>query len=349
MKRFWKSYWNAPGLPRFMIAPFLCLAISGSTPAHQATETTTAEEDVPTADIVIVVGAGGTPEYAEQFSQWADQWNAIAEKSAASVTRIGPPDPSDTPDHQRLEKTIASFAANDRSPIWIVLIGHGTFSQNVAKFNLTGPDVSASEMAEWLAAIKRTVVVVDCASASGPFVNRLSGENRVIVTATKSGSEQNFARFGEFFANAISSADSDLDHDDEVSVQEAFLRASAEVRQFYESQARISTEHALIDDNGDGRGTPAKMFRGTRVIASAKDGATVDGKNASRITLSPAENRLPFTTGELQERSDIERQLDELRRHKEALSENAYDAALEPLLMRLAEIYQAAEQRVEKE
>ena len=113
-------------------------------------------------------------------------------------------------------------------------------------------------------------MIVNCASASGPFVNRLSGENRIVVTATKSGTEHNYARFGEYFARAIASPDSDLDHDDEVSVHEAFLRASAEVRQFYETEDRILTEHALIDDNGDGKGTPASMFRGMRAQRDRK-------------------------------------------------------------------------------
>ena len=157
-----------------------------------------------------------------------------------------------------------SSAEQQTSPLWIVLLGHGTFTRGVAKFNLRGPDVSAEELAEWLQPHTRPVVVVNCASASGPFVNRLSGKNRIVVTATKSGTEQNFARFGKYFAQAIAAPDSDLDHDDEVSVHEAFLRAAADVREFYEAESRIATEHALIDDNGDGRGTPSTMFRGTR-------------------------------------------------------------------------------------
>lgn len=299
--------------------------------------------------VVIVVGAGGTPEYAEQFAHWADQWKEVAAKTNATVTLIGQANESDQSDRQQLEAAIQSISSEQGGPVWIVMIGHGTYAQSVAKFNLRGPDLAASDLAEWLQRVSRTVVVVDCASASGPFVNELSGKNRVIVTATKSGSEQNYARFGEYFAAAISSSDSDLDHDDEVSVHEAFLRASAAVQQFYETEARISTEHALIDDNGDGRGTPAKMFRGTRAIASAKDGTALDGKYAARITLSPAENRLPFTADELNLRADIEGQLDRLRNQKDAISEEQYDAQLEPLMLRLAKLYQAAEQRVEAE
>ena len=48
------------------------------------------------------------------------------------------------------------------------------------------------------AAVKRPLAVINCASASAPFINRLAGENRVVITATKSGDEQNFARFGQY-------------------------------------------------------------------------------------------------------------------------------------------------------
>jgi hypothetical protein len=229
--------------------------------------------------------------------------------------------------------------------LWLVLIGHGTNTRGVAKFNLRGPDVSAQELSQWLQPIQRPVVIVNCASASGPFVNALSAPNRIIVTATKSGSEQNFARFGKYFAQAIAAADSDLDHDDEVSVQEAFLRAAADTLAFYEADARIATEHALIDDNGDGKGTPASMFRGTRAVAKAYDGSELDGKSASRVTLAPAGDPLSFTDDELTQRSEIESELDQLRQQKPELEPAEYERMLETLMLRLARIYQAAETR----
>ena len=209
--------------------------------------------------------------------------------------------------------------------------------------------MSAEELAQWLQPLERPVVVVNCASASGPFVNRLSGKNRIVVTATKSGTEQNFARFGKYFTEAIAAPDSDLDHDGEVPVHEAFLRASADVRDFYEAESRIATEHALIDDNGDGKGTPSTMFRGTRPNATAKDGAELDGKLASRVTLSPADTRLPFTDDELSERAELELSLDQLRLKKSQLEPQEYDRQLEALLLRLAKLYQAAEERESQE
>ena len=297
-----------------------------------ADESTSAE---PASDLVVVIGASGTPEYGKQFSDWASTWRDVAEQAAASFTMIGELNPSGqsntkaSSDHDQLRKALNELTDTSRGNLWLVLIGHGTFARKTAKFNLRGPDVTAAELADWLSEAKRPVVVVNCASASGPFINRISGNNRVIVTATKSGTEQNFARFGEFIAKSIISPDSDLDHDDEVSIQEAFLRASAEVQQFYDEADRISTEHALIDDNGDSRGTPATMFRGTRPTSKSKSDASLDGFQAATMTLAPADRKLPFTQAELDRRRELEAQLVELRSHKTLpLDEATYDGEL---------------------
>ena len=169
----------------------------------------TAEPDRPC--VLVVVGAPGTPEYASQFGQWADQWQAAAEKAGAESIPIGTSGAGGD-DRERLRGPGREggrhgqgdgHAEPAREPLWIVLIGHGTSDGREAKFNLRGPDVTDLELAEWLAPIKRPVAVLDCTSASGPFLNRLSGADRVVVTATKSGHEQNFARFGQYLAEAI--------------------------------------------------------------------------------------------------------------------------------------------------
>ena len=166
-----------------------------------------------------------------------------------------------------------------------MLIGHGTYDGREAKFNLRGPDVTDVELGQWLAPFKRPVVVIDCASSSGPFINRLSGEGRIVVTATKSGSEINFARFGQYLAEAIADPRADLDKDGQVSLLEAFLTASGRVEDYYRTHAQLATEHALLDDTGDRLGTPASWFRGVRATKRAKDGAKLDGLRAHQLHL----------------------------------------------------------------
>ena len=304
-----------------------------------------AEETTSRTQVVVVVGAEGTPDFGEQFAAWADNWKTVAEKADADLSVIGQSDPGDVNDREQLKTKIESLPADGARPVWMLFIGHGTFSRQAAKFNLRGPDVSAKDLADWIKPIRRPLVIVNCASSSSPFINKLSGPNRVIVTATKSGSQYNFSRFGKYFANAIASIESDLDHDDEVSVHEAFLRASSEVRDFYIAEASIATENALIDDNGDGRGTPAKMFRGVRAISKAKDGAKLDGAFAMRISLSPTGNRLKLTDDQIKQRDALEQELDSVRVKKDKMTEAEYDEAIEPIILKLAKIYQAAEQK----
>ena len=293
--------------------------------------------------IILVVGAEGTAEYGEQFAEWAKQWTTVASIANAACIQIGLGD-SETNDHEQLKQTIATADHEADQPLWIVLIGHGTYARQSAKFNLRGPDVSAKELARWLEPVRRPTVIVNCASSSAPFINALSGKGRVVVTATKTGAQYNFARFGGHFATAIASPDSDLDHDDEVSVHEAFVRSSAAVKDFYASADRIQTEHALLDDNGDSKGTPASMFRGARPIAKAKEG-DLDGKRAAKISLSPSGKQLPFTGDELRQRDELETQLEAIRSRRHELSDSEFDQRIEPILIQLARIYSKAESR----
>jgi hypothetical protein len=288
--------------------------------------------------VLVVVGAPGTPEYQIQFKKWADRWQLAGDKARAEVVMIGLTDEGGTTDHDRLKAVLTSKSTGSE-PLWIVLIGHGSFDGKVAKFNLRGPDVSDAEFSEWLAPIKRPVAVIDCASASAPFLNKLSGPDRVIITATKSGSEQNFARFGEYLAEAIADPSADLDKDGQVSLLEAFLVASSKTAEFYKSRSRLATEHALIDDNGDHLGTSADFFQGVRATRKAKDGATPDGLRAHQLPLIPSDRERAIPPEIRLKRNQIELALAALRDQKTMLKEDDYYARVEPLMLELARLY----------
>jgi hypothetical protein len=293
--------------------------------------------------VLTVVGAAGAPEYQAQFHRWADEWQKAAEKASADSIRIGQSDSSGTSDHDLLRKALADQATGGREAIWIILIGHGTHDGREAKFNLRGPDVTDVELGEWLAPFKRPVVVIDCASSSGPFINRLSAEGRIVVTATKSGSEINYARFGQYLAEAIADPGADLDKDGQVSLLEAFLTASGRVEDYYRTHAQLATEHALLDDTGDRLGTPASWFQGVRATKRAKDGAQLDGLRAHQLHLisSPREQNMP---AEIRQRRDqLERSIAALRDQKNKLSEDQYYAQLEKLMVELAHLYRGAD------
>ena len=292
--------------------------------------------------VIVVVGASGTPEYGKAFERWANRWRTAAEMGAADVIRIGADADESTTDHDRLHQALDA-GVSGQSPLWLVLIGHGTFDGREAKFNLRGPDVSDVELAGWLAPIKRPVVVIDCASSSGSFINRLSGANRVVVTATRSGHEQNYARFGEYISESIADPKADLDKDGQVSVLEAFLSASARVDEYYKTRSQLATEHALIDDNGDKLGTPHDWFRGVRATRRARDGAALDGLRARQIHLILGERERQLSPEVRRKRDTLELAIAALRDLKEKLPPDEYDRRLEPILVELAKLYRDAQ------
>jgi hypothetical protein len=293
--------------------------------------------------VLVVLGAPGDPEYGDQFRSWADRWADAATSAGAELKRIGDESPSAGDDRDLLREMLTSFESSGTRPLWVVLIGHGTFDGREAKFNLRGPDVSAAELAGWLDGVGRPTVVINCASSSGPFINALSRPDRVVVTATRSGDEQNFARFGGHLAEAIADPTADLDKDDQVSLLEAFLMASARVAEFYTTEARLATEHALLDDNGDGLGTPADWFRGVRASKRAAEGAEPDGLRAHQLHLIPSDRERGMPSDLRARRDELEAELARLRDRKEELGEDAYFEQLEPLLVELARLYRSIE------
>ncbi len=292
--------------------------------------------------MLVVVGAPGAPEYKTMFDRWAGQWQRAAEKAGAELIQIGQSDEPGTTDHDRLRSVLAGKPAAGREPIWIVLLGHGTYDGHEAKFNLRGPDVTDRELSEWLAPFKRPIVIIDCASASGPFINRLSGANRVVVTATKSGSEINFAHFGQFMAESMVDDRADLDKDGQVSVLEAFLTASGRVEEYYRSRSQLATEHALIDDNGDRLGTSANWFRGVRAVRRAKDGAERDGIRAHQLHPIPSDRERTIPREIRQKRDQLELSVAALRDRKDKLTEEEYYSQLDKLMVELAKLYRTA-------
>jgi hypothetical protein len=222
------------------------------------------------------------------------------------------------------------------------LIGHGTFDGKEAKFNLRGPDFSATDLATWLQPFRRPLIVINTAAASGPFLNKLSGPGRIIVTATRSGYEQNFARFGQFFSATIADLKADLDKDGQVSVLEAFLMASHDVAEFYKSEGRLATEHPLVDDNGDGLGTPPDWFRGIRAIKKPAQGASLDGLRAHQVHLVRSDAERKLSPALRTRRNELELGIMQLRETKETLPPDDYYHRLEILLLELARLYESS-------
>lgn len=291
-------------------------------------------------DVVIVMGAPGTPEFGQDFIKAARSWETTARRGGASLTQIGQVDPGKVSDLKQLEEKLGPLAKQESKPLWIVLIGHGTFDGREAKFNLRGEDLSATTLAKWLDGSKRPIAIINTSAASAPFIKALSKKNHIVMTATKSGTETSYARFGQFLAESINSPEADIDQDGATSLLEAFLSATKQVQEFYEKEGRIATEQALVDDNGDGLGTPAGFFRGTRAVKSTKEGLEPDGLRAQQWHLVPSEAERNLSDELRQQRDALESRLFALRAQKASMNEEEYFAKVEGIARSLAKIYE---------
>jgi len=289
--------------------------------------------------VLVAVGAAGEEEFGNEFVKWAGLWEKVSAKAGAKHAVIGLGPTNDASDLASLRLLLAEEPKESSAELWLVLIGHGTFDGKEAKLNLRGPDFTATEMAEWLKPFHRPVAVINCAAASSPFINKLSAPGRVIVTATRSGYEHNYARFGQFIAEAIADPTADLDKDEQTSLLEAFVMASRRVSEFYEAEGRLATEHALLEDNGDGLGTPADFFRGVRAVKKAAEGTVVDGLRAHQLHLVRSEREQRMLPEVRARRDELELAVARLRDSKEKLGEEEYYRRLEIMMTELATLY----------
>lgn len=286
-------------------------------------------------DLVLVVGAPGEPQYATNFTQQAAAWSRLAAQARFNLTSIGL-DPAATNDLEQVQATLSALNPTNALPLYLVLVGHGTFDGREARFNLRGPDLASTNLHQWLAPITRPTAILNTGSASAPFIKALTRTNRVLLTATRSGKEINATHLGTHLAAAIDDPLADLDQDGDLSLLELFLNATARTAEFYKTEARLASEHALIEDNADGMGTPADWFRGTRATKKASGSAATDGLRAHQYILVPGPDSLRLTPEQRARREELETQIARLRETRPNPPTDAYYAQLEILLLEMA-------------
>ncbi|HEX8189801.1 MAG TPA: hypothetical protein VF586_15705 [Pyrinomonadaceae bacterium] len=286
---------------------------------------------------VILSGASGDEEFAKRFAGWTGELRRALvgrfgfDEARVTVLSESPEGqaPRATAEEVRRAFQTLRASAGPESTVFVFLIGHGTFDGRQAKFGLVGPDLTAAEYAGLLGNLQsRRVVVFNMASASGEFIKPLSGRGRVVVTATRSGQEQNATRFPEHFIAALAARDADADQNGRVSVLEAFDYASRLTAEQYKRSGRLATEHALLDDSGDGVGHAA---------AEGGDGAVarnvyLDSLSAEQAASGAEAARL------LRERERLEVEVEQLKARKGQLAEPEYEAELERIFVSLAKV-----------
>jgi hypothetical protein len=156
------------------------------------------------------------------------------------------------------------------------------------------------------------------------------------VTATKSGVERNQTVFAKYFVQAYTADGADTDKDGRVSLLEAFRFARREVERDYEEGNRLLTEHAVLDDDGDGVGHADASEKGPDgVRARGIYLGAAGGAAAAAVANDPRAAPL------LARKAELEASLDSLRRRKGSMKESEYQEALEALVVKLAETNKA--------
>jgi hypothetical protein len=259
-----------------------------------------------------VSGLGGAPEYDQRFSGWAKDIDKALRAANARVETL------DGPTREALRHALEQRArdATPQDALVLMLIGHGAFDGVDYKFNLRGPDITAAELARLLDAVPGRQLIVNMTSASGASIDVLSKPERVVITATKSGTEKNATMFARYWAEALRDPAADTDKNETISALEAFRYADRKTAKFYEDQKRLATEHPRLE------GKLASSFTLVRY------------GQASAAFNDPARHDL------LAKREQVERRIDELKLQKAALPEPQYRKELTALLIELARIQQ---------
>ena len=286
---------------------------------------------------LIVSGASGGSPYAERYDRWRGALVSslrsdlhFQEEDLFVLAEIPGPRVGRASQEgiRQVTRTLARRLSDDAT-LLVVLIGHGTFDGVDAKFNLVGPDLDAAEWRSLLEPLPGRLIFANTTSASFPFLEHLTGERRIVITATNSPEQRYETQFAAFFVEAFKTEVSDFDKDGRVSIWEAFTRASSGVERWYEQQGRVSTERPILDDTGDGVGKVA-----------GEPG--LDGTLARRVFLDRSveadqisDQRL---VGLLDQRSILELEVEVLKAQVGQLARHTYETEMEILLLKLARV-----------
>jgi len=297
--------------------------------------------------LLVVAGLSGEPAFATRFHEWGSTLvRAAEERHSVPASNIyyfaerpeRDPELIDGPARrENIEAAIREIAerAGPGDAVFIVLIGHGSYDGRESMFNLTGADMSAEDWAAQLDLLaEQRVAFVNAASASGDFIRVLSKPGRAIATATRDGRQNNATIFPQYFVTAFSEDVADSDRDGRISLLEAYEYARREVARDFQSTGRLQTEHASLDDNGDGTGTHEPD-------PQSGDGAFARGIYLGGTGRVAAEDASPELQALFGERQRLENELNTLRASRATMQPDAYDAELERLLIELARVSQS--------
>jgi len=281
---------------------------------------------------VTISGLGGEPDYDQRFRMWAQDIDS-------SLRKAGTADPDIltliAPTREQIRTHFASLASTVKATdnLVVVLIGHGTFDGLDYKFNLPGPDLNGAELATLLDRVPsaRQLVVV-ATSCSGGSIEFLRKPNRIVIAATKTGTEKNATIFARYWAEALRDPSADVDKNESVSALEAFRYAQRKTKEFFDTQKRLATEHSIFEDTGKGAGVAA---------AAAPDADNAEGRLTASFTVvrlgaNVTASKDPAKKALLEKKEELEQAIDQLKYEKASMNAEDYKKQLTRLLLELA-------------
>lgn len=167
---------------------------------------------------------------------------------------------------EKLAETAAEIVASLKSDdaLWVFIVGHTHFDGRFCWLNISGPDLNQMEFAKLFAsAACREQVFFMTTPASGFFIKPLALPGRIVIAATEADAEVNETIFPHKLATALADpppmAEFDVDDDGQPTLFDAYLWSARETAKEYASGELLATEHSLIDDDGDGRGSEVQL------------------------------------------------------------------------------------------
>jgi hypothetical protein len=281
---------------------------------------------------VTVAGLGGEPEYEQRFTAMAKDLETILKNSGGNIHVYTLTGSDATREHLTNTIEMVAHEAKPEDDFVLTLIGHGSYDNVEYKLNLPGPDISGADLAALCDKVPaKRQLIVNTTSASGGSVMALQKPGRIVIAATKTGTEKNATVFARYWIDALRDPSADQNKDEAISASEAFQYADRKVASFYDTQKHLATEHAVIEDTGkkeavraptteNGEGLQAANFVLVRFGATQKEAS------------DPAKQAL------LQKREDLERQIDTLKYQKAAMDSADYTKQLTQALVQLAQV-----------
>ena len=235
---------------------------------------------------LVVIGLPGDGEHEMLFADTGQKWRdwltgALDFEVTLLFGRSGKPPLTNTAaTSAAIESAIADLKKSLRNDdrLWVFFLGHGDDNGERASFHLPGRDLHDDDLAKLFAGIAcKEQVFWLTHSASHRFLKSLSAKGRIVIAAAGD-EEPNETEFPQALATVFGKLRAN--DGEKMSILDLYRRAVAEVEARFAADKRVPTEHAQLDDNGDGSGTEQPV-----VEPAGDKKPTADGPLAARTLL----------------------------------------------------------------